>query len=86
MTYTEEEIKKYLDVLYNYKSERDGVIGGTVGSPISKCPNCSNTESFTIDSGYKICDKCGTLKGHILGLFDLKDFDRLHYRKKEYLS
>ena len=82
MTYTEEEIKKYLEVLYNYKSEREGVIGGTVGSPISKCPNCSNTESFTIDSGYKICDKCGTLKGHMLGLFDLKDFDRLHYRKK----
>ena len=82
MSYTEEEIKKYLDILHNYKVERQGVIGGTVGSPISKCPNCSNTEHFTIDSGYKICDECGTLNGHILGLFDLKDFDWLHYRKK----
>ena len=62
--------------------EREGVIGGTVGSPISKCSNCSNTESFTIDSGYKICDECGILNGHVLGFFDLKDFDRLHYRKK----
>ena len=43
MIYTEEEIKKYLDVLYNYKSEREGVTGGTVGSPISKCLGCPNT-------------------------------------------
>ena len=82
MSYTEEEIKKYLGILHNYKVERKGVIGGTVGSPISKCPNCPNTEHFTIDSGYKICYECGTANGHVLGLFDLKDFDRLHYRKK----
>ena len=82
MSYTEEEIKKYLDILNNYKVEREGVIGGTVGFPISKCLGCLNTKSFTIDSGYKICDECGTLNGHVLGLFDLKDFDRLHYRKK----
>ena len=82
MSYTEEEIKKYLDILHNYKVERKGVIGGTVGSPISKCPNCPNTEHFTIDSGYKICYECGTANGYVLGLFDLKDFDRLHYRKK----
>ena len=82
MSYTEEEIKKYLNILHNYKVERQGVIGGTVGYPISKCLNCSNTDHFTIDSGYKICDECGVANGHVLGLFDLKDFDRLHYRKK----
>ena len=82
MTYTEEEIKKYLNILHNYKVEREGVIGGTVGSPISKCKGCQNTESFTIDSGLKICDECGLSNGHVLGLFDLKDLDRLHYRKK----
>ena len=78
MSYTEEEIKKYLDILNNYKVEREEVIG----SPISKCKNCLNTKCFTIDSGFKICDECGTQNGHVLGLFDLKDFDRLHYRKK----
>ena len=82
MSYTEEEINKYLNILHNYKVEREGVIGGTVGSPISKCLGCPNTKSFSIDSGYKICDECGTANGHVLGLFDLKDFDRLHYRKK----
>ena len=82
MPYTEEEIKKYLDILYNYKVEREGVIGGTYGSPISKCSNCSNSEFFTIDSGYKICDECGVANGHVLGFYDVKDSDRLYYRKK----
>ena len=30
MSYTEEEIKKYLDILHNYKVEREGVIGGNL--------------------------------------------------------
>ena len=82
MSYTEEEIKKYLGILHKYKVEREGVIGGTVGSPIRGCSNCSNTEFFTIDSGYKICDECGTENGHVLGYFDLKEYDRFHFRKK----
>ena len=82
MTYTEEEIKKYLDILHNYKVERQGVIGGTEGFTISKCSNCTNTEFFTIDSGFKICNECGTANGHVLGFFDVKDYDRLYYRKK----
>ena len=80
MNYTEEEIKKYLNILHNYKLEREGVIGGTVRTPI--CKGCSNTESFTTYSGYNMCYECGTLNGHILGQFDVKDFDRLYYRKK----
>ena len=74
MSYTEEEIKKYLGILHKYKVESKKVKSG--------CLNCSNTEFFTIDSGYKICDECGTQNGHVLGLFDVKDLDRLHYRKK----
>ena len=80
MNYTEEEIKKYLNILHNYKLEREGVIGGTIGTPI--CKGCSNTESFSTYSGYNMCNECGTLNGHVLGQFDVKDFDRLYYRKK----
>ena len=29
-----------------------------------------------------MCNECGTLNGHVLGQFDIKDFDRLYYRKK----
>ena len=87
MAYTEEEIKKYLDILHNYKYERDypptsrGVMGGCYPSK-AKCKNCPNTENFTIDWGQKICNECGVLNGHVLGLFDIKDLERLHYRKK----
>ena len=77
MPYTEEEIKKYLDILHNYSSQPMQQI-----SPNSKCSNCSNTECFTIDSGLKICDECGVSHGHVLGFFDVKDCDRLYYRKK----
>ena len=76
MSYTEEEIKKYLAILHNYKKPIQQV------SEKTQCSNCTNTEFFTIDSGYKICDECGVENGHVLGLFDVKDLDRLHYRKK----
>ena len=76
MSYTEEEINKYLNILHNYNKPMQQI------TPKSKCLGCSNTKSFTIDLGYKICDECGVLNGHVLGFFDLKDFDRLHYRKK----
>ena len=67
MSYTEEEINKYMNILYNYNKPMQQF------STKSKCLNCPNTEHFTIDSGYKICDECGTLNGHVLGLFDIKD-------------
>ena len=77
MSYTEEEIKKYLNILSNYKKKHIKKF-----NPKSKCKGCLNTESFTIDSGLKICDECGTINGHVLGQFDSKDFDRLYYQKK----
>ena len=76
MTYTEEEIKKYLNILSNYKKSLQQF------KLKSKCKGCSNTESFSSYSGYNMCNECGTLNGHILGQIELKDFDRLYYRKK----
>ena len=76
MTYTEEEINKYLNILHNYNKPMQQI------TPKSKCLGCSNTKSFSIDSGLKICDECGTANGYVLGFFDLKDYDRLYYRKK----
>ena len=76
MNYSEEEINKYLNILSNYNKSMPQF------TTKSKCKNCSNTESFTIDLGLKICDKCGVLNGYVLGQFDIKDLDRLYYRKK----
>ena len=76
MSYTEEEIKKYLNILSNYKKSLQQF------KLKSKCKGCSNTESFSSYSGYNMCNECGLFNGHILGNFELKDFDRLYYRKK----
>ena len=56
MSYTEEQIKKYLEILHNYTKKP---IEEVNDSKRVKCCNCQNGECFTIDSGYKICDYCG---------------------------
>ena len=76
MSYTEDQIQKYLEILHKYtKKPVEKVIK-------NKCCNCQNSECFTIDSGYKICDYCGAANGHVLGFYDVKDYDRLYFRKK----
>ena len=74
MQYTKEEIKKYLDILHNYSNKQDITVAG--------CKNCQRDDCFSIYSGQKICESCGTLNGHVLGYYDKKDYDRLHFRKK----
>ena len=82
MSYTEEQIEKYLEILNNYNNastnqavEEDRKI---------KCWNCQSDgrDSFFVNSGYSICDSCGVSNGHVLGYYDQKDYDRLHFRKK----
>ena len=77
MKYTEDQIKKYLEILHNYTGNFPEEVNLK-----AKCSNCENSTSFTIDYGYKICDECGVANGHVLGFQDVKDCDRLHYRKK----
>ena len=77
MTYTEDQIKKYLEILHNYTSQPVEEV-----KVKAKCCNCQNSECFTIDSGYKICDYCGVANGHVLGFYDVKDYDRLYFTKK----
>ena len=73
MTYTEDQI----GILHNYNSQPVEEV-----KVKAKCCNCQNSECFTIDSGYKICDYCGVANGHVLGFYDVKDYDRLYFRKK----
>ena len=75
MTYTKEEIEKYLEILRSYSQSEEKE------NKKVRCSNCQS-DSFVIDSGYNICDSCGTTNGHVLGYFDLKEYDRFHFRKK----
>ena len=77
MLYIEDQLKKYLGILGDYS-----INSSDESNLKAKCSNCENRTSFTIDYGYKICDECGVANGHVLGFYDNKDFDRLHYRKK----
>ena len=80
--YTEEEIKKYLEILHNYKVEREGV-KEILDSNI--CKGCLNPKSFSEYLGQHICIECGKFHGHILGNIELKDFDRIHYQKRIFI-
>ena len=76
MCYTEDQINKHLDILHNYtKKPVEEVI-------CARCWNCKNSDCFFIDLGYRICDYCGAANGHVLGFYDVKDYTRLHFRKK----
>ena len=77
MSYSEDQIKKYLEILHNYtKNNLDET------NLKAKCTNCENTTFWTIDFGYKICEECGITNGHVLGYFDPKEYDSLYFRKK----
>ena len=75
MSYAEDQIKKYLEILHNYTKRPVDV------SRKVRCSNCKSN-SFCVESGYNICDSCGTTNGHVLGYFDLKEYNRFHFRKK----
>ena len=78
MVYTKEEIEKYLEILRSYNNQSEG---DADACKKVRCSNCQS-DSFFVESGYNICDSCGTTNGHVLGYFDLKDYERLHFRKK----
>ena len=76
MNYSEDQIKKYLELLHNYTKNFTEEVNLK-----AKCCACENSTSFSIYYGYKICDECGVANGHVLGFYDNKDHERLFYRK-----
>ena len=76
MSYSEEEIKKYLDIIHNFtkspKKETDRK---------TRCWNCQESD-FELVSGFKICANCGCQNERYLGYLDKRDQDRLIFRKK----
>ena len=77
MAYTEEEIQRYIKILNDYKTSTRQ----EEENNLFRCWNCQS-DSFFVESGYYICESCGSSNGYVLGYFDLKDDDRFHFRKK----
>ena len=80
MCYSEEQIKRYLEILHNYTIPPEEK--SSEASRKNKCWNCQRDDCFITYSGFKVCENCGGQNGHVLGYFDNKCYDRLHFRKK----
>lgn len=82
MSYSQEEIEKYLEILEssinNYPSPEIPSISNIIDKP-KKC--CENPQ-FIIWCGYRLCENCCITSGHVLGYFDTKEYDRFHFQKK----
>ena len=46
-----------------------------------RCKICQD-DKFFVKTGYNICEKCGMSRGHVLGFFDQKEYERFHFRQK----
>ena len=75
MSYSENEIKKYMNILHSYTKTPE-----KTDRKIS-CSSCQEKE-FDLVAGFVFCMKCGSQNGRYFDSFDKRDSDRLLFRKK----
>ena len=84
MTYSEEEIQKYLNILQSYKDTfNNTVFQDTIPLKTPEkvsCYNCGNTH-FIKDDGLRYCDKCFHSNGHVI-VNEITYKDRCCFRQK----
>ena len=78
MSFTENEIKKYFDIIQKYTKPQEKDTDRK-----TRCWHCKESD-FDLVSGFKICTNCGCQNEAVLGYFDNKEYDRLHFRKKSF--
>lgn len=69
MSYSQEKISKYLNILYSYKENKEE----------DKSHICKFLEEY---HGQYLCTECGCIQGYVFNKYDTTDIDRLHYQKK----
>ena len=87
-------LKAYNEIMKKYRDHQQGGSGGCNPPRIyTACvnPDCITNQqesyqqgglNFYIESGFYMCESCDSLSGHALGYYDLKEYNRFHYRKK----
>ena len=91
MAYTKEQIEEYIEIFLKYKKQLEEPLLKEKNI-YTACvnPDCITNQQgdqqggleFYIESGFYMCESCDSLNGHALGYYDLKEYDRFHYRKK----
>ena len=87
MAYTKEQIKEYTEIFLKYKKQleepllKEERIYTTCVNP-DCITNQQQPPEFYIESGFYMCESCDSLDGHARGYYDMKEYDRFHYRKK----
>lgn len=81
MTYTDEEIERYLGILHKHTERQEPTANHEVENTHFRCWNCQS-DRFFVESGYNRCESCGASNGHALGFFDKREYSRFHYRRK----
>ena len=92
MAYTNQQhLEAYNEIMKKYRDHQQGGLGG-IQSTHRACVNadCITNQpedqqgglEFYIESGFYMCESCDSLNGYALGYYDLKEYDRFHYRKK----
>ena len=85
MTYTEEEIECYTNILRNLNDGLNIYTSILEKIPLKKpekvsCKNCGNTHCFK-DQGFRFCNKCFLSNGRVF-IRDYTAKDRCHFQKK----
>ena len=84
MTYSEEDIQKYLNILHSFNAS-DNTVFFYDTIPLKtpekvSCHNCGNTHFFK-DGGFRYCKKCFHSNGHVM-IKEMTFKDRCCFRQK----
>ena len=97
MAYTNQQqgmqshLEAYNEIMKKYRDHQQGGSGGCNSPRIyTTCvnPDCITNQhdpqppEFYIESGFYMCESCDSPNGHARGYYDIKEYDRFHYRKK----
>ena len=89
MAYTKEQIEEYTEIFLKYKKQleepllkEERIYTTCVNSDCITNQQEAQPPNFYVESGFYMCESCDSPNGHARGYWDLKEYDRFHYRKK----
>ena len=89
MAYTKEQIEDYTEIFLKYKKQleepllkEERIYATCVNPDCITNQQAAQPPNFYVESGFYMCESCDSSNGHALGYYDMKEYDRFHYRRK----